>query len=725
MAKTPNEIFRDYVADGVPSSGPHNPVKREIREYLNETEDKIAAAALGLIRSDTLAGLNAAAATRDMEIGQPGEVTTGADKGAYSWNGATFIRVGDLIDPESVQADVDAVTATVNTLGGKIPDVQRQSGIRDRFITGTSKNAEFFDSYAPTFKTWAIAINPPDDVQSPSAFGWQMQFETTPGLFLHRLISRPLSLGNGVPGQFNAPGTLDEDIELDARYFASNEVMADAGSPGLLRAVRFPVDGCGPFTSDKIYWSIVTAFDFAANPINIGVAKGRAKINDTIDPIWRRGVFATNPTSPEWVAVDQLVAISLYAAEYVPTGSGADVDTTKIKLSSKIEKIQQNSVSSSAWGINLPEISIDIQPVPIFKSAGIAGQTLAGTDKVSNPANSRYDLLVASPDDGTLLLVKGTERAADSFEYKPEPAFAFADVAVIRTDNGGTTVIETHEFKNYVRRGQEAQHLQWLEDFRNGIPNAMRKVRRDGSLRLVGYGDSITAVGGGNAMPYEPDGSNRDLVDFLSNTGSDFRATVPTFSRIDEDGQQHLHAKIGANWYIKDAIEARGCIVDYKNMGIAGTKSDNDTVSGIGPNGTFPQRLQAVVDLQPDLINWSFGMNEIPSTETFQNFVNGITFFKNAGIEVFVTTCQRPHRSWAIEQWWLYQTRQAIRAANACRVPFVNLANIFADTNMGAIGLHPDQLCGSSGNHPMYSELQHIGRYSALPFGASKYRKFL
>lgn len=41
MVDTPNTIYRDYVTDGVPSSGAHEPVKAKIREYLNDLEARI------------------------------------------------------------------------------------------------------------------------------------------------------------------------------------------------------------------------------------------------------------------------------------------------------------------------------------------------------------------------------------------------------------------------------------------------------------------------------------------------------------------------------------------------------------------------------------------------------------------------------------------------------------------------------------------------------------
>lgn len=49
MVKTPDEVYRDYVIDGVPSSGEHDPIKADIRDLLNNISE--------IIRDDTKAML--------------------------------------------------------------------------------------------------------------------------------------------------------------------------------------------------------------------------------------------------------------------------------------------------------------------------------------------------------------------------------------------------------------------------------------------------------------------------------------------------------------------------------------------------------------------------------------------------------------------------------------------------------------------------------------------
>jgi hypothetical protein len=86
------DAFNAAFPDG-PSSAPAMPSKPDIRAAGAIIEAEVAGAAAGLVRSTTLAGLGSG--TR---VGQPGQVTTGADKGEYHWNGSSWVRDGDLFD---------------------------------------------------------------------------------------------------------------------------------------------------------------------------------------------------------------------------------------------------------------------------------------------------------------------------------------------------------------------------------------------------------------------------------------------------------------------------------------------------------------------------------------------------------------------------------------------------------------------------------------------------
>lgn len=103
------EIFMGVISDQAsvvysagPSENPANPDKSEVVDLFRTVEGQVAGAAAGNIRATTLAGLGSG--TR---VGQPGQVTAGADKGEYYWSGSAWIRTGDIIDPPALQADID------------------------------------------------------------------------------------------------------------------------------------------------------------------------------------------------------------------------------------------------------------------------------------------------------------------------------------------------------------------------------------------------------------------------------------------------------------------------------------------------------------------------------------------------------------------------------------------------------------------------------------------
>lgn len=162
-----NEVYRDYVTDGVPSSGINAPRKADIRALGSIIEEVVEGAAAGLIQAATWTALLAINGTR---AGQPGRVVddagthlqataTGYDgasvvnEGEYSWNAtwSRWVRVGDnLIDgvEDAVDAAVapavaSAVPAAVEAAVAPLKDsltgiVQVIGSLEDPLTNGTS-----------------------------------------------------------------------------------------------------------------------------------------------------------------------------------------------------------------------------------------------------------------------------------------------------------------------------------------------------------------------------------------------------------------------------------------------------------------------------------------------------------------------------------------------------------------------------------------------------------
>lgn len=125
--------FRDYVTDGVPSSGENDTVKAEARDLGHVVQEAIEGAEAGLVRGELWVTLNAILGTRN---GQPGQVPdtdlgthvdpvsglTVPNQGEYRWSPAPlgWRRVGDYqnLASKADQADLNALTATVDSKAG-------------------------------------------------------------------------------------------------------------------------------------------------------------------------------------------------------------------------------------------------------------------------------------------------------------------------------------------------------------------------------------------------------------------------------------------------------------------------------------------------------------------------------------------------------------------------------------------------------------------------------
>lgn len=165
IADKANEVYRDFVTDGVPGSGENKPDKAGIRELNTLIDQQVAGAAEGLYVRATWAALELI--TPDQEAAR-GEVTNDAgthpdpvvggtvnNEGTYSWHsgsGGGWERVGELsahvIASQAATAARSSNTEVVSPFGLDAAldpmDTERQSlaeGIRDvARITGWGSN---------------------------------------------------------------------------------------------------------------------------------------------------------------------------------------------------------------------------------------------------------------------------------------------------------------------------------------------------------------------------------------------------------------------------------------------------------------------------------------------------------------------------------------------------------------------------------------------------------
>ena len=126
MALTPDEIYRDFVTNGVPSSGVYEPKKSEIRELLNSYETYFDAfiSAGGLVwynRTTLYSSLNYPANTMAWVIGDAITTRNGIYMKSGSSGSGSWTRVGDLPYSFIIASDVGSGTANAIQATTSIP----------------------------------------------------------------------------------------------------------------------------------------------------------------------------------------------------------------------------------------------------------------------------------------------------------------------------------------------------------------------------------------------------------------------------------------------------------------------------------------------------------------------------------------------------------------------------------------------------------------------------
>ena len=96
MTQTAAEVYRDYETTGVPASGPHKPIKAEIRALLGMYESLFGSVGLGYAtRALLYADLNHAANTLAIVYADPNPAYNGIYQKSGASGSGSWARVGD------------------------------------------------------------------------------------------------------------------------------------------------------------------------------------------------------------------------------------------------------------------------------------------------------------------------------------------------------------------------------------------------------------------------------------------------------------------------------------------------------------------------------------------------------------------------------------------------------------------------------------------------------
>jgi lysophospholipase L1-like esterase len=297
----------------------------------------------------------------------------------------------------------------------------------------------------------------------------------------------------------------------------------------------------------------------------------------------------------------------------------------------------------------------------------------------------RYDGLFLSLADGRLFLVPGVVRAVDAEEYIPATPAGCLRIANVVATGSALTVIPTWAQTPPVQPGS-LDHLQ-------------AKIKAGETIRVLGYGDSITAVQKGR-VTFTPGGVMRDRPELFCNRyPQDTRDRIERFDF--KDGAGKVHCRLGWNWKLVEALKKRsGLAVEYYNAGIGSTTSKNAKSQGLDE-----ARLAEALAVKADLVVLAFGMNELGSSQTEGNMSELVKRFKAAGADVVImgvplingTRPSGHQRAWEKTNALL----SAVATAQNCA---------FVDPRKINLGLKPDHVCSANlYNHPGMHELHCYG----------------
>lgn len=332
---------------------------------------------------------------------------------------------------------------------------------------------------------------------------------------------------------------------------------------------------------------------------------------------------------------------------------------------------------------------------------------------------SRYDLVSIDRDSGQPALTLGQDRALDPEEFPAVLPPRHIALYSLYTTRDGVEAIPVWQWRDMVRNDRRSEYLWWLESSRKCLARTFRKLRSGAPIRLAGYGDSLTSLGGRDpSMILAPNGPFRDRLGYFERNGEDWKYRVELFGA---PGEEACHHRLGWNWHLKAAIESCYPVeVEYLNWGIPGTTTESSfrRIDGHAfPNGSEQARRERLLASRPDLVTVSFGMNDIgEQIDTYANMRRICDSITAAGADVIVVgLCQqnagfdsRDHALWRLTH------DHIAAAAHDSQVAYIPTWEFFGDGNEGATGLSRwSHSAASMTNHPGARELAHIGAYMA------------
>ena len=373
---------------------------------------------------------------------------------------------------------------------------------------------------------------------------------------------------------------------------------------------------------------------------------------------------------------------------------------------------------------------------------GLAAATYTGAPTITLAAAGkvRYDILALDMVAGTFSIVQGTARSAttpiDPTVYSPEATLTLqqAPIAKLRVTSSAATAILQHDLVDGTLRSLATEMQQRrtrsqgrLRRFRGGMGAAK-------PLRIIAVGDSVSALqyaATDSSLYTAPNGPIRDRASDNTNPaaaylpvnyGSDYLATIPLYTSLQlgraNDGAGAVHTRIGWNWELVAALEARGYVLGtdlrYDNFAVGGQQTSG-LVSGSTPSA-WMNAVTALVTSSVSagdrvLVVLSFGLNELGNVDTATRMQTIIGLLKAVGADVIVMGLARPLDSFSAPTNQQYTNRALARAAEVAGAAFAPIYDLVDGERLRSMGIFAEDLAEANHlHHPGVTELAFYGR---------------
>jgi len=340
------------------------------------------------------------------------------------------------------------------------------------------------------------------------------------------------------------------------------------------------------------------------------------------------------------------------------------------------------------------------------------------TPTLAATGQERMDLIVLDRATQSLSLVAGASRTEqlDALEWQAATPTNSILIGRARVTDDNVQAVSVAGWRGLIRIGAEAQYAAHIERNRAILRRLIGRAARAATIRLGGYGDSITSIQG-STPTFAANGTMRDRgLTYLTFYPSDTRDTLTLYDT--GDGAGLVHTRLGWNWDIKAALDAMAGseVVTYLNYGIGSTNSQ-----ATASNGLDPARIAVPLADDLDAVVIGFGMNERGQTYTYANILNMIGQFQAVNTDCIVMGCPRPNGNQSLSAWRI--TNAALEAAALDGgAAYVSTQDMSDDTTLGGIGVPASALCSANtlaggNNHPGIFELRKYGEAAVLQLG--------